>query len=72
MMAYGYVGYGMGGGWLWMLLFAALIIIPFWRILPRVGIPSWVSIVAIIPLAALILLWVVAFKGDVSGNSDGA
>ena len=72
MMTYGYVGYGMGGGLLWMLLFSAIVIIPFWRILPRVGIPAWVSIVAIIPLAALVLLWVVAFKADVSGGSDGA
>jgi len=40
----------------------ALVIIPFWRILPRAGIPAPVALVAIIPLAPLVLLWVMAFK----------
>jgi hypothetical protein len=73
MMGYGY-GYGFmgGGGWLLMVAFAALLVIPFWRILPRSGVPSWVALVAIIPIGALILLWIVAFKDRVSGASDGA
>ena len=65
----GYGGYGYSGGLFWMVLFAALLIIPFWRILPRSGIPSWVAIFAFIPLGALVLLWVVAFKDELSGNS---
>ena len=64
--------YGMGGGGLlWFAIFAALLVVPFWRILPRSGIPSWVALLAIIPLGAIILLWVVAFKdqlGDQSGR----
>jgi hypothetical protein len=69
MMGYGYMG---GVGWIWMLVFAAIMVIPFWRILPRVGIPSWVALFAIIPLGALILLWVAAFKEPVSGGSNDA
>jgi len=66
MMSYGYYG---GGMWIWGLVMAALLVVPFWRILPRHGIPNWVALVAIIPLGALILLWVVAFKDKISGDS---
>lgn len=63
--------YGGGGFFsLWMLIFAILLVVPFWRILPRYGIPAPVSLVAIIPLGALVLLWVVAFKDDI-GPSGG-
>jgi hypothetical protein len=56
----------MGGGQLlFFLIGAALVIVPFWRILPRFGIPNWVAIFAAIPLVALILLWIIAFKDDV-------
>ncbi|WP_337957856.1 hypothetical protein [Rhodosalinus sediminis] len=58
-------GYGMGGGGLlWLIVIGALVVIPFWKLLPRFGIPAWVSLVAIIPLGALVLLWVMAFKDD--------
>lgn len=61
-MMYGY-GYGMGGfGLIWLVVMAALLVMPFWKILPRNGIPSWVALFAVIPLLALVLLWVVAFK----------
>ncbi len=50
-----------------LLVAAALVAFPFSRILPRVGIDPWVSLVAVIPLGAVILLWVVAFR-----NWDGA
>ncbi len=68
------MGYGfgvMGGGLLWPLVFAALVIVPFWRILPRFGIPAWVSLVALFPLAALVLLWVIAFRPDGEGGANG-
>ena len=63
--------YGGGGFFsLWMLIFAALLVVPFWRILPRQGIPNWVAIFAAIPIGALVLLWIVAFKDDI-GPSGG-
>jgi len=62
-------GYGMGGGSFFVLLiFAALVVVPFWRLLPQFGIPNWVSLVAIIPLGALILLWVMAFRDKLDGG----
>jgi hypothetical protein len=66
MMSYGYYG---GGMWILGLVMATLLVVPFWRILPRHGIPNWVALAAIIPLGALILLWVVAFKDKISGDS---
>ncbi len=67
-MMYGGYGYMGGGGMIWMLVTAVLLCIPFWRILPRVGIPSWVALFAIFPPLALILLWVVAFKDKIDGS----
>ncbi|WP_254656447.1 MULTISPECIES: hypothetical protein [unclassified Roseovarius] len=62
-------GYGMGGGGLiFMLIFAVLIVIPFWKLLPKFGIPNWVSLVAIIPLGALVLLWIMAFRDQFDGG----
>ena len=51
--------------------FAALLVVPVWRILPRSGIPNWVAFFAVIPLGALILLWVIAFKDDVAPGGKG-
>ncbi|MFZ5708570.1 MAG: hypothetical protein ACOY4T_02620 [Pseudomonadota bacterium] len=66
-------GYGMdgmygAGGLLPALIVGALLVVPFWRLLPRHGIPNWVSLVAIFPPAALILLWVIAFKDQFDGD----
>ena len=51
-------------------VFAALIVIPFWRLLPRFGIPAWVALLAVIPLGALILLWVMAFRDKLDGGTS--
>ena len=69
MMGYG-AGYMNGGGMLWMLAFGLVLVIPFWRILPRYGIPAWVALGAVFPLIGLILLWVVAFKDTLSDPQD--
>jgi len=55
-------GYGPGGGLIGMLLMGALVVVPFWRLLPRFGIPNWVALLAFFPPVALILLWVMAFR----------
>jgi hypothetical protein len=59
-----------GGGLLWILVAALVIVVPFWRLLPRFGIPGWVAIVAVFPLAALVLLWVMAFNDKLSGRGS--
>ena len=65
-------GYGMGfGGFVAMAVVILAQVVPFWRILPRAGIPSWVALFAIFPLISLVLLWVMAFKrwpGDDAGR----
>lgn len=45
-----------------LLLVAAAVVIPFVKLLPRAGIPSWVAVFAFVPIGPLILLWVLAFK----------
>ena len=72
-MMFGGYGFGMGGGGLiWVLFMGALLIVPFWKILPRNGIPNWVAIFAIFPIFALILLWVVAFKDDLDSRGKNS
>ena len=52
-------------GWL---IGAILLVVPFWFLLPRAGIPAPVALVAFIPICAIILLWVLAFKKWPSEN----
>ena len=54
----------------WWLIVSALVVVPFWVILPRHGIPNWVALLAIIPLGAIVLLWVVAFKDRFDGSAS--
>ena len=44
------------------LFMAVLLVVPFWRLLPRFGLSKYLSIVAVLPVGALILLWIIAFR----------
>lgn len=48
----------------------AILVVPFWRLLPKFGMTSWISLVAIIPLGAVILLWVLAFSEPVERKAS--
>ncbi|PRY81198.1 hypothetical protein [Marivita geojedonensis] len=62
-------GYGMGGGGLiWFLIIGVLIVVPFWKLLPRYGLPSWAALLTIFPLVALVFLWIMAFKDNGGGG----
>ena len=63
-------GYGMGGGGglIWLLIVGALVVVPFWRLLPKFGMPSWLALFTIVPLVALILLWIMAFGDKRDGD----
>jgi hypothetical protein len=50
------------GGIIGFLLVGALVAYPFYRLLPRFGMSPWWSLVAFLPLGALILLYVLAFR----------
>ena len=68
MMGYG----GAGGGLLWFLILAAAVIVPFWRLLPKFGIPNWVALAALIPFGVVVLLWVMAFRDELLGGKGSA
>lgn len=40
---------------------AALTVVPVWKILDRVGLPGWLSLLSVIPIVGLVALWVFAF-----------
>ena len=67
----GWSGMG-GGGWLWMLVVGVILVVPFWRLLPKYGIPNVVALVAVIPFGAIILLYVMAFRDELGGKGGGA
>jgi len=46
-------------------------IVPFWRILPKFGIPSPVALITVFPVTVPVLLWVMAFKSPVQ-NGEAA
>ncbi|MEM8577662.1 MAG: hypothetical protein AAGF60_07400 [Pseudomonadota bacterium] len=49
------------GGLLWLLLTAALVV-PFYKLLPHFGLNQWWCLVAIIPIGAIALLWIMAVR----------
>ena len=59
---------GGGGGLIWVLVVGVLIVVPFWKLLPRYGPPSWAALLTIFPLVALVSLWIMAFKDSGDGG----
>ncbi len=58
----GHMMYGYGGmHWLFFILMAAAVLYPVGRILGRLGLSPFLSVVAMIPLLNLAGLWVLAF-----------
>ena len=53
---------------LFAMIWVALVVIPFWKLLPRFGISKYFAIAAVLPAIAIILLWVMAFKDDIEGQ----
>ncbi len=61
----------MGGAhWLWMLVVAALVVIPVWRICVRIGYPGALSLLMLVPLLNLGLLYFIAFADWRRGDGD--
>jgi hypothetical protein len=58
----------MDGMWPWpfgplvMLVFAALVIVPFWFIFGKAGFPRWLSLLMVVPIANIVMLYVLAFS----------
>ncbi|WP_422072787.1 hypothetical protein [Tranquillimonas rosea] len=60
---------GGGNGVLWYLVLTALLVIPFWKILPRYGIAAPFALFAVLPVGAIILLWIIAFRDKFSDRA---
>lgn len=58
------MAYGLG------LLGILLIVVPFWRLLPTYGFPAPLALVAVIPPLAVILLWLMAFNVNRTGEGS--
>jgi hypothetical protein len=65
----------------WIVILSVLQVVPFWRILRRMGLPPWLSIMASMPLVNLVVLYYVAMSpwpaettwspGRSPGRNDG-
>ena len=55
---------------LYFLIYCMFVIIPFWQLLPRFGLPSWAALLAIFPLMAILLLWLMAFGDKINLGGD--
>lgn len=51
-----------GFGLLWMLLFSAIVVLPFWRICAKAGYSGWLSLLVVIPLANVIFFYFLGFS----------
>ncbi|WP_442510375.1 hypothetical protein SH528x_001992 [Novipirellula sp. SH528] len=49
-------------GPLMMLVFAALIILPFWFIFKKAGYPPWLGLLMVVPIVNLAILYFLAFS----------
>ena len=59
----------MGGqGLIWLLVVAVLVVVPFWKLLPRYGINKFFALFAVVPAIALVLLGSVVFAMDRGGR----
>lgn len=53
---------------LWMLIFALVVVVPFWRICTKTGFPGALSLLMLVPLVNLGLLYFLAFSPWRSGE----
>ena len=45
----------------WLLVAAVLVLVPIWRICAKAGYPGWLGLLALVPVANLLLLYFLAF-----------
>ena len=48
--------------WLIVLIYVGIWLVPFWKIFPRAGWHSAMSLLMLVPMLNFVLLWVLAFK----------
>lgn len=52
----------MGTHLVWMLVMAAVVVVPFWRICGKAGYTGWLSLLILVPLVNLLFLYFLAFS----------
>jgi len=50
-----------GGGYLMMLVWAVIVVVPFWRICQTAGYPGALGLLIVVPLVNLVFLYYLAF-----------
>ncbi|MDZ7680885.1 MAG: hypothetical protein U5J63_04020 [Fodinibius sp.] len=56
---------------LWMLVWAVILIVPFWRIRQRAGYSGWLSLLILVPLVNLGYIYFLAFASGRSQKDYG-
>ncbi len=54
-----------------MLLFLAIVVVPFWRICTKAGYSGWLSLLVVIPVANVIFFYFLGFSEWPSLDGDG-
>ncbi len=49
-------------------LLLLVLVVPFWKMLPRYGYPAPLALITLIPVTVPILLWIVAFSSPVQNK----
>jgi hypothetical protein len=60
--------HGFGFSWL---IFAAIVVVPFWRLCKRIGYSPWLSLLVVVPLVNIAFVYFLAFSEWPSKSSDG-
>ena len=58
-------------GILMMVVYAAVVVIPFFQLWKRTGHNGWISLLMLIPIVNLVMLYVLAFKRWPSVDQEG-
>ncbi|WP_412505780.1 hypothetical protein [Roseovarius sp. SYSU LYC5161] len=53
---------------IWLIVLSVLFVVPFWKLLPDYGIASPWALVAILPVGALVLLYIMVFVAKRKGG----
>jgi len=56
--------------WIFALIYAALVIVPLWRLTEKAGYSPYWSLAAVIPFGIVVLLWLIANRLAPSGSRE--
>jgi len=68
--SYGMANFGMSGI-LMFIIYAAVVVVPFFQLWKRTGHNGWISLLMLVPLVNLVMLYVLAFKSWPAVDQQG-